>query len=134
LGLYVDGRYGSVKQQRPAPAALADFIAGAVTHDRALAVDPDRRLPDPSSTRARSTVRSRDRDPSQESLTPRRFAGSSPPPSRPRTVPCRRLAIVSVSNSFHDGWSERDLVTRTASKARSARTSFSAWGQPSAIR
>ena len=126
LGLYVDGRYGSVSSSDLRPAALADFIAGAVTMTRALAVDPDRRLPDPELYRGRSTVPLEIDDPSQESLTPddrRQFAAALE--AAARAVP-DASAIVSVSTSFTDGWSERDLVTSNGFEGAERSTSFSA--------
>ncbi|MBX3230909.1 MAG: TldD/PmbA family protein [Labilithrix sp.] len=48
LGVYVDGKYGSMTTNDLRPAALDKFVADAVSLVRALAKDPHRKLPDPS--------------------------------------------------------------------------------------
>lgn len=47
IGLYVDGRYGSMSTSDLRPEALGSFVENAVAIVRTLARDPHRRLPDP---------------------------------------------------------------------------------------
>jgi PmbA protein len=54
LALYVDGRYSSVSTSDLRPQALERFIADSIALARALAKDPHRKLPDPSSYAGRT--------------------------------------------------------------------------------
>ncbi len=57
LWLYVDGRYTTCETNHLEPAALTGFLDRAVTLARAVEVDPDRILPDPSLYEGRDDAR-----------------------------------------------------------------------------
>lgn len=56
VGLYVDGRYGSISTSDLRPEAVERFLADGVALVRALAKDPHRKLPDPALYAGRSTA------------------------------------------------------------------------------
>jgi PmbA protein len=68
--LFVDGRYGAVSTSDLRPAALAKFIADAVTLTRTLAVDPARGLPDPQLYAGQSEADLEIDDPEHADVTP----------------------------------------------------------------
>lgn len=69
LGLYVDGKYGSVSTSNLRPEALDRFVADSVALVRALAKDPHRKLPDPSLYEGRSADDLQVFDPAVASIT-----------------------------------------------------------------
>jgi len=56
LGVFADGRWGSMTTSDLRPAALDRFVDDAVAMVRALAKDPHRKLPDPSLYAGRTTA------------------------------------------------------------------------------
>ena len=56
VALYVDGRYSAVSTSDLRPEALDKFLTDAVALTRAIAPDPDRRLPDPELYAGQATV------------------------------------------------------------------------------
>lgn len=126
IDLYVDGRYGEVNTNDLRPEALERFLAGAVATTRALAVDKDRRLPDPELYRGRSDAALDLDDPAQAAVTSderKRFAAEME--AAARSVPGAE-AIISVSTSMSDGLYESVGVSSNGFEGATRSTSFSA--------
>jgi PmbA protein len=126
LDVYVDGRYASATTSDLRPDALARFVGDTISLTRALAVDPDRRLPDPELYRGRPTDALELDDPAQARVTSderKRFAAALEGAAR-RTPGAD--AIVSVSSSFADGWNELEQVTSNGFEGTQRSTWFNA--------
>lgn len=128
IDLYVDGRYSSVWSSDLRPDALAAFVAGSVALARALAVDPDRVLPDPELYAYDGpTAQELDlEDPSQGEVTAEsRKQLAAAIEAAARAVP-GAAAILSVSTGVVDGWSELEQVASNGFEGTARTTSFSA--------
>lgn len=124
LGLYVDGRYGSMSTSDLRPDAVDAFVRDAVGLVKALAKDPHRKLPPPALYAGRTTTDLGIFDPSIESLTAeRRLARAKEMEEGARSAKGKER-ITSVSASVSDSLTETARVTSNGFEDAYRSTSF----------
>jgi PmbA protein len=128
LSLYVDGRYAEVSTSDLRPPALETFVKDSIELTRALAVDKDRRLPEPELYRDRSGDDLDLVDRAQATVTPdERKQAAAAIEAAARAVP-GAAAILSVTTGWSDGWYELERVTSNGFSGAQRVTYFRASG------
>lgn len=124
VALYVDGRYSAVSTSDLRPEALGKFLTDAVALTRAIAPDPDRRLPDPELYAGQATVDLQLEDQAYDGVSAQqRKQRAEEIEAASRQIPGHE-AILSVTSSVGDRLFEMGRVHSNGFEGTRRDTSF----------
>lgn len=124
LQLYVDGRYSAVSTSDVRPQAMQRFVEDAVALARALEKDPFRALPDPALYAGQASKDLMLEDPESPSISaPKKRDMAHEVEAAARAAPGAE-AIISVTGTFSDSFSESYKVHSNGFEGSRRDTSF----------
>ena len=132
IGLYVDGRWGSVSTSDLRPDALKTFITDSIAMTKTIAADPFRSLPDPELYKGQASVDLQLEDPKYTAVTAddgRKVAKAMHDAAR---AVKGNESILSVTSSFSSNLVENWMVTSNGFSGNNRGTSFFVSAQVSA--